>query len=355
MDFRLSPEQEMFKDSIRRTLQDLGPDATVDVVRSALVELGATSVGIDEELGGLGGSPVETGIIMMELGRSLSAVPFIPSIIHAGTVLTELNCGADLLEGLLNGTRRIVMAHEEHGANGNPWFVNTQAQRGSNGYVLTGAKSVVVGGDEADTFLVTARATDDAFQGIGLFRIDAGDVDVKRFKTIDGYGAADLVMDSLEVDEDALMAVECDEALAKGHDAAIVAVSAEALGAMEAAFWITNDYLKTRKQFGSAIGSFQALQHRMADHYVELEQCRSMLYRSIAAAITPGADNRRVAAATKAFVGERGNRLGADMVQLHGGIGVSEEHMVGKYYRRLFAIEMRYGDSHHHLQRFAAS
>lgn len=341
MDFQLTSEQSLFQDSIRRTLGDLGQGTSGPALRTAMAELGVLAVQFPEEMGGLGASAVETTLIMAEFGRTLVAEPYIPSVVHAGTVLSALAVGQDIIEGLIEGSHLTVMA---------PGPV-TARRNGDGGHVLDGTAPVVIGGDEAESFLVTAQAGDGAFPGTGLFRVPAAALSVTGYRTIDGFGAADLLLENLNLPGDALIAADCGAALLKGEDAAMLANAAETLGAMEAAFWLTNDYLKTRKQFGVAIGSFQALQHRMANRYVDLEQCRSMIYRGISAAEAPEAERRRTIAAVKAYVGRLGRQLGADMVQLHGGIGVSEEHLVGRYYRRLFANELRYGSSDTHYQR----
>ncbi len=341
MDFQLTSEQTLFQDSIRRTLADFGESASGEKLRATLAELGVLAVQFPEDLGGLGASAVETVLIMTEFGRSLVAHPYIPSVVHAGTVLSTLGLAPDLVEGLIDGSHLTVMAAGPV----------TARRVADGGYVLDGKVPVVIGGSEADNFLVTATSSDGAFDGIGLFRLTASDVAVTGYRTIDGFGAADVRFDAVALPGDALLSADCSQALDKAEDAAILALAAETLGAMEAAFWLTNDYLKTRKQFGVAIGSFQALQHRMADRYVDLEQCRSMVYRGISASEAPAEERRRTMAAVKAYVGRLGRTLSADMVQLHGGIGVSEEHLVGHYYRRLLANELRYGCSDIHYQR----
>lgn len=353
MDFRLSPEQAMFQNSIRRTLADLGRRSGPDI-RRVLADLGVFAVPFPQEVGGLGGGPVETMLVMGEFGRALVDEPFLSCALLAGTLLTRLGVGRDLIGGLVDGTSLTVLAAIEHRARGDIGYVSTTASRVTDGFVLDGRKSVVVGAPDAACFLVTARSPDGAFPGIGLFRVAAASLPgLVPYRTIDGSPAADLVFDRLVVPQDALIACDCADALSAAVDEAIMASCAEAVAAMEAAFWLTNDYLKTRRQFSVAIGSFQALQHRMADRYVDLEQARSMLYRGIAALGAPAGERSAMVSAAKAYIGRIGKQLSADMIQLHGGIGVTEEHTIGHYYRRLLAIDARFGNSDHHLRRFA--
>lgn len=354
MSFRLTPEQELFRDSIRRALDAHGRGASGPALRQVLAELGAPAADVPEEMGGLGGQGIETMLVLSELGRALVTEPFTASAVHAGTLLAETGAAPDLLEGLLDFSRLTVVASAEPESAGDPELVAASAVRQGDRYVFSGRKSVVIGAPEADSLLLTARSGDGDYDGIGLFRVDGIAADrLIVCRTLDGYAAADIVLDGLALPASALIVRGCDAALATATDAAVLAVCAEALGAMEAALWLTNDYLKTRKQFGVAIGSFQALQHRMADAFVLVEQARSSLYAALAARSAGPAARRHAVAAAKALIGRTGKAMSADMVQLHGGIGVTEEYEIGHYYRRLHAIEARFGNSDHHLRRVA--
>ena len=353
MDFTPTSEQAMLQDSIGRTLAGLGERAGPRM-RAALAELGVFAVPFPVEAGGLGGSAADTMLVMKEFGKALVEDCFLSAALISGTLLTRLGIEPGLVEALACGERLAVLATLEAKGRGDIGFVETQARRAGDGFVLAGRKAVVTGADEASAFLVTARAADDAFASIGLFLLPADKAGrTAAYRTIDGFTAADLVLDGIAVGQEALIATDCGNALAEAADVAIVAACAEAVGAMEASFWITNEYLKTRQQFGVVIGTFQALQHRMADRYVELEQSQSMLFRAIAALEGAGNDRARTVAAAKAYIGRIARQFGADMIQLHGGIGVTEEHVIGHYYRRLLALDARYGDCDHHLARLA--
>lgn len=344
----------MFRDSVRRTLEGFGKRAAGPALRQALVELGATMTDVPEDLGGLGGQGIETALILTEFGRFLVAEPFTNSVIHAGALLASTGVAADLLDGLIDGSHLTVLASAEPEGSGDALHVATVAEKKAGSYHLRGLKSVVIGAPRAQTILITARIAGKDPQGIALFRIDAIDADRKvACETLDGYTAADILLDGLVLPETALLVEDCGAALARATDAALIATCAEGLGAMEAALELTNDYLKTRKQFGVAIGSFQALQHRMADAFVMVEQARSSLYAALAAWAHGGDEMSRVIAGTKSLIGRTGRAMTADMVQLHGGIGMTEEYDIGHYYRRLLAIEARLGNSDHHLRRVA--
>lgn len=351
--FQLTPEQELFRDSVRRTLDGFGATKEGTALRSALAELGVMAVDFPEILGGLDGEGVETMLVMSECGRALLTEPLVASAIFAGTLLVATGEGADLTEGLTDGSRLTVVASAEPESGGDQARVAATASRAVGGYVLSGRKSVVIGAPVADTILVTAISGDGSFPGLGLFRVDAPAARIVAYRTLDGYVAGDLNLDGLELAEEALLSVNCRSALLYAIDAAIVATCAEAVGAMEAALWLTNDYLKMRKQFGVAIGSFQALQHRMATAFVAVEQARSILYRALAARNAPQSERRLAVSAAKSLIGRSGKALGADMVQLHGGIGMTEEYKIGHYYRRLMVIEERFGSSDHHLRQIA--
>lgn len=250
----------------------------------------------------------------------------------------------------------MVLAHGE-AAGALPEAIATRAIRDGGGYRLSGTKILVEGAKEADAVLITARPGDGTFDGLGLFLLKRSELAGRAhaYRTIDGYSASDLALEQLWIGEDALIASDCGDAVSLAIDSAIMAICAEAVGIMDAALTTTNDYLKTRRQFGLPIGSFQALQHRMADMYVDLEQSRSMLLRGTGMLQAESGDRTKAVSAAKALIGRLGKSLGANAVQLHGGIGVSDEHVVGRYFRRLVAIELQFGNSDFHLSRFAGA
>lgn len=357
MNFEPTMEQTLYRDSLGRYLADVGEPGRPPKsdLRAGLAELGILALPFPEDLGGLGGTAIDTMFVAYEIGRALAVTPWVASTVLAGTVLRRVDPNGAPLAGLIDGTRLIVGAFAEAASRGRIDHVETTATRSGDGFLLQGTKSVVIGADEADGILVSARSADGAFPGIGLFLVRAeGSFVAGPYRTIDGHGAADLVFTGHRVPAEALLAGDCGEAIGEAVDAAIMAVCAEAVGAMEAVLWTTVDYLKLRRQFGVAIGTFQAIQHRMADLYVDLEQARSMLYRGTAALVGPERARSTAVSAAKALIGRVGKHLGAEAVQLHGGIGVSQEHAVGRYFKRLVVIERQFGDSDFHLARFAA-
>lgn len=353
MDFTATSEQSMLQDSVRRTLAQLGQRRGPEV-RQALADLGVLALPFPEEMGGLGGSASDTMLVMQEFGRALIEDSFLPAALFSGTLLVELGLEADAVAAIAEGSALTVFASSEPAGRGDVTFVQARARRDGDSYVLGGHKSVVLGANEAATILVSVSPEDGAFDGVGIVKL-TGDTlpKVRAYKTIDGFDAADISLDGITVPADALIATNAGPAIERAAEAAIIAACAEALGAMEAGFWMTNEYLKTRQQFGIVIGTLQALQHRMADHFVDLEQARSMLYRGLGSLSASSEERARTVSAAKAYIGKIAKRFGADMIQLHGGIGVTEEHMIGHYYRRLLSFDARYGDCNHHLARVA--
>lgn len=356
MNFELNSEQALFQSSLQRFLADRRSADDGDGIWGGLAELGVLAAPFPEDLGGLGGSQIETMLIMSELGRALVPTLFLSAIVQAGALLAAAPKGHAHLPALMSGEQIMVLAHGE-AAGALPEAIATRAIRDGGGYRLSGTKILVEGAKEADAVLITARPGDGTFDGLGLFLLKRSELAGRAhaYRTIDGYSASDLALEQLWIGEDALIASDCGDAVSLAIDSAIMAICAEAVGIMDAALTTTNDYLKTRRQFGLPIGSFQALQHRMADMYVDLEQSRSMLLRGTGMLQAESGDRTKAVSAAKALIGRLGKSLGANAVQLHGGIGVSDEHVVGRYFRRLVAIELQFGNSDFHLSRFAGA
>lgn len=374
MDFTLTDEQSQFSDSVRRFVrQEYGFAVRCETVgRHAgfnrahwrqFAELGWLGIGLPEAVGGLDGGAIESALVMQELGQGLVVEPYLAVAILAAQAL---NAGAGeaqkqaLLPALISGELLPVLAHGEPGAHGRVAQVATRAEPdGQGGYRLHGRKSLVLGGALADRLIVSARTSGDSDQehGISLFLVapDAPGLTLQPRRLIDGSSAADLLLDGVAVGADALLGTQ-DTAfaaidLATSH--AIVALCAEAIGAMDKVIEMTRDYLMTRKQFGVAIGSFQALQHRMADMLCELEQSRAMLYRALAHLDAAPAERRHAVSAAKAQIGASGKFVGAQGIQLHGGIGMTEEFAIGHYFKRLTVIDALFGNRQFHLREMA--
>ncbi len=378
MDFDLSDEQRQLKDSVERLLKDTYDDLNLrrgymkepkgysDALYKQYAELGLTAVPFSEDQGGLGQGLTETMIIAEAFGRALAVEPYLASIVLSGGVLRHAGnqgLAAELIPGLIEGKQTMALAFQERQSRYDLADVATSAKAdGKGGYTLEGEKSVVWGGDSADKLIVSARVsgnrTDRA--GIGLFLVDAkaSGVSRKGYPTQDGMRAADITLSSVKVGPEAVIAGP-DKGLAvleQVADEAIAALCAEAVGAMAALQELTVDYLKTRKQFGVPIGSFQVLQHKAVDMFTAVEQARSMAYYATMMAAEPDAKERRKAiSAAKVQVGRSIKIVGETGIQLHGGIGMTMEYKAGHYFKRLTMIDLAFGDADHHLRLLAAA
>ena len=367
MDFTLSAEQVALVDSVRRFREreydfekrravTLTPEGMREAHWATFAELGWLGAGLSEEAGGFGGGPVENALLCEELGRGLIVEPFVAHIVASETLAALAPEGrADRIAAMIGGEERLVLAHFEAEGRGDAHHVDTRVELRSNGFRLTSAKALVSGGAQADGFLVSARDG----EGISLFLVpaDATGLTVTRYRTLDNHRVADLVLDSVEVTGDALVGERgaAMPAIERALDHGAVAVCAEAVGAMDAALWITRDYLRTRQQFGTAIGHFQALQHRMADMLIETELSRSILYHALRVLIHDGPKERALGvSAAKVKIADAAALVGEQAIQLHGGIGVTEEHVIGHYYRRLYVIARSFGTVDTHLERYRA-
>jgi pimeloyl-CoA dehydrogenase small subunit len=330
---------------------------------ASYAELGLLAIPFAEEHGGFGGGPVETMIVMEAFGRSLALEPYLSTVVLGGGLLRNGGSEAQAAEHLplvASGERLLAFAHTERQSRYDLFDVAATARRDGEGFVLDGHKSVVLHGDSADRILVTARTAgarrDRA--GIGLFLVDPAAPGVSRrgYPTQDGTRAAEVALEGVRVGpegvigdpENALPLVE------RAVDETMAALCAEAVGCMDEMLKLTVDYMKTRKQFGVAIGSFQALQHRSVDMFVELEQSRSMAMLAAMMAREPDALERaRSVAAAKVQIGRSGRAVGQGAVQLHGGVGVTMEYKVGHLFKRATMIDTLFGDADHHLARLA--
>jgi alkylation response protein AidB-like acyl-CoA dehydrogenase len=374
MDFKLTEEQLMLQDTAARLVRDTyGFEQREAFSQSEagfsleymqqLGDLGLCAVPFDEAYGGFGGSGVENMLIMTELGRGLCLEPYLHSVIFAGGLISQLGTEAQketLLGQLGSASLQMAVAVDEPQSHYQLHDVQTTAVAVTGGWKLNGRKSVVVGGQSAGLILVSARTghgTRDE-QGISLFLVDPTDSGVHRrtFATMDGRKACELYLDGVFVNSNALLGSEGQAlpALRYQQGRSIAAQCAEAVGSMEAACALTLDYLKTRQQFGQAIGKFQALQHRMVDMRIELDQATSMtLYAACVADQADSDERSRVLAAAK-FIVSRASRFVADQgIQLHGGIGLTWEYMLSHHAKHLLMVARQFGDDDHHLQAYA--
>ena len=374
MDFKLTEEQQMLQDTAARLVRDnyafeqreayrREPGGFSRAFWARLGELGLCAVPFEEAHGGFGGQGVEMGLICAELGRGLCLEPYLQSVIFGGGLLAQLGSAAqrdELLTRVAAGELQLAVALEEPQSHYQLHDVCCTASPAAGGWLLEGRKSVVFGGQSAGLILLSARTAGGARdeQGISLFLVDPASTGIVRreFPTLDGRMACDLYLDQVFVPRAALLGLEGEAlpALRYQQGRAIAAQCAEAVGSMEAACALTLDYLKTRQQFGSVIGKFQALQHRMVDMRIELDQASSMALLAACMADEPDSDERSRALAAAKYIVSRAARLIADeSVQLHGGIGLTWEYQLSHHAKHLWMVARQFGDDDHHLQVFS--
>jgi pimeloyl-CoA dehydrogenase small subunit len=376
MNFDLTEDQQLLTQTLDRLLADhYDFERRKSYEASALgwsrdqwrhyADMGLLGLPFAEADGGLGGGAIETMLVMEAFGRSLVLEPFLATVLLGGGLVQE--CArpeqrAELIPPVIAGERLLAFAHAEPDSRYELFDVDTRARRDGIGWIIEGHKRHVLNGDCADQLIVSARLEGERRDrnGIGLYVIDAGAPGVERrgYLTQDRARAADVEFRGVKVaasaalndDGTALPTIE------RVVDRALAALCAEAVGAMSRALEITVEYLKVRRQFGALLGSFQALQHRAVDMLVLTEQARSMaMYAAMMCEDPDPVERSRAMAAAKVQIGKSGKFVGEQAIQLHGGIGVTEECQVGHYYRRLTMIEVLFGDRHFHLAALARS
>jgi hypothetical protein len=375
MHFGLTAEQQLLGDTVQRFLaQEYAFEARARILRSPegwsreiwsqLAEMGLLGLQIPEEHGGMAPATVETLLTLTAMGRALLVEPYLSSAILGTALVRSLGSPAQreaLLPAMAAGERIVVPAHGEVGARYDLGRVGATAAREGEGWRLRGRKAVVLHAPAAHLLLVSARtagAGGDA-AGISLFLVprESRGVRLTSYPTIDGQRAADVELD-VALPAEALLGPEggAHGAIAAAWDLGVAAVCAEAVGVLQAALDATIEYTKTRKQFGVPIAKFQALQHRMADMLIHVEQARSMSYlAAMRAGEEDPRERRRAVSAAKVVVGQACRFVGQQAVQLHGGMGVTDELAVSHCFKRLLAIELSLGDTEHHLEQFIAA
>ena len=374
MDFELSDEQRLLGDSVNRLLADhydfaqrrgylAEPEGWSTALWSRYAEQGLLGLAFAEEYGGFGGGPIEVMLVMEAFGRVLALEPYLATVVLAGTALRLAGSETQktaILPQVAEGNMTLAFAHGERQARYDLSDVLTTAKSTAQGWVLDGAKSVVAHGDGADRLIVSARVSGerDDPNGIGLFLVDgkASGVARRSYPMRDGTRAAEIALSGVEVAQaDALSEPgTAFTIIERVVEAGIAATSAEAVGAMETMHALTLEYLKTRQQFGKPIGQNQVLQHRSAEMLIALEQGRSMAMLAAMTVDEPDqAERAHNIAMAKVGVGQASRFVAQNAVQLHGGIGMTEEYAVGHYFRRVMVIEHTFGDPAYHLSRLA--
>lgn len=373
MDFSLNEEQQLLKDSVDRFVREnyelsqrrelvASKDGFSRDHWATMAELGWLGATLPEEYGGIGGGPVEAMVLMEGFGRGLVVEPYYATAVMGGNLI--LQGGSDeqktaLLPDMAEGKLMLAFGYAERQSRYDLFDVESTAKKSGSGYILNGHKGVVIHGGSADKIIVSARtggATRDK-DGITLFIVDAkaNGVSVRDYQTIDGLRAAEVSLENVEVGADAVLG-EVDGGLALMNDVArrsMAALSAEAVGIMDTMQTLTNDYLQTREQFGRPIGKFQVLQHRMVDILIGCEESRSsMLVATLRLDDEDEARREKAVSAAKVKIGQSGQFIGENAIQLHGGMGMTDEMQIGHYFKRLAMIDVMFGDHNFHLKRY---
>jgi alkylation response protein AidB-like acyl-CoA dehydrogenase len=376
MDFTLSTDQTLIRDSIDRFVADNYSQSQRDAIVASpdgfsrehwakFASLGWLGIAFPEDRGGFGGSPVETMIIAEAFGRGLVLEPFVPCVVLAGTALAY---GAtdkshhDLLEAMIGGEKLLTFAYAETGSRYDYGLIETTARAEGSDLVINGTKLAVPFGAAADTYVVTVRTSGDKHDpsGVTVVLVDRDTPGLSRrdYRTVDDRRASTLTFDNVRVPATNVLG-ELGAGLPLielAIDSGLGAIAAEAVGNTSVLLKRTVEYLKTRKQFGVPIGTFQALQHRAVDMLIQVELARSITFYGTMALAGEASPNERMRAlsATKAQISRSGRIVGESAIQLHGGIGMSEEYVIGHYFKRISMIELELGDVDFHLQRYVA-
>ncbi|MCR5881004.1 acyl-CoA dehydrogenase family protein [Phenylobacterium sp. J367] len=371
MDFSFTEEQSMLRDTVASYLADTydfdkrraaiskEPGWRPEVWKAFAEELGILGAPFSEELGGLGGGPIENMIVMEEFGKALVVEPYLPTVVIGGGFLKHSGHAgaADLIGEIIAGTATFAFAYAEPKGRYNLADLTTTAKKDGAGWVINGMKAVVVGAPFASHLIVTARTSGgqrDA-QGISVFVVpkDAQGVSTRDYPTVDGNRASEVTFENVSVGADALLG-PADNGLPlieKVVDEAIAATCGEAIGVFRKLHEGTLDYTKQRKQFGAPISSFQVLQHRMVDMFIQLEQSISMTYMATIK-LSDDAERSKAVSAAKVQIGKAAKFIGQNAIQLHGGMGMTDEMAIGHYFKRATLIESAFGNTDHHLGRY---
>ena len=374
MDFTFNEEQSLIQDQVDQFIQkEYDWETRQSLSNSDLgfgqdnwqkfAELGWLGISVSEDSGGFGGSAIESMLIMEAFGKGLVVEPFLETMIMSGGIIDDhgsVEQKSALLEPAIAGDMQLALAYAEPQSRFNLSDVVTEAKAEGNNFILNGYKSVVMNGPSANKIIVSARTSGSQLDenGITLFVIDSDTSGLNKtnYKTVDGRRASDLTIENLSVSQDDIIG-ELDagfKILDSAIDKAILAISAEAVGAMEVLYKATVEYAKTREQFGTAIGKFQVLQHRMVDMFMEYEQCKSLLYMATMKHEEGAVDSKKAISGLKYQVGKAGKFIGQQAVQLHGGMGVTDELNVGHYFKRLTTVGTIFGNTDYHLKKYTS-
>ncbi len=373
VDFALTEERQMLQDTLRRYLADRYSTETLHgilqedegycrTVWSELAELGVIGALFGEAEGGFGGAGFDLAVVFEEFGRAGVVEPFLDTAVLAGGLIADLGSDGQkaIVDDVIAGSVQLAFAHGEPDSRYELSRVSAKAEMRGDAFVLNGRKAVVGNGGNAQTLVVSARSGGDVADeaGISLFLVpaDAPGLSRRAYPVMGGGTAAEIVLRDVEVPSNAALGAigEAFPAIERRAAYAIAALCAEALGAMESAKDLTVDYLRTRKQFGRPLGKFQALQHRMADMLVEIEQARSAVINAAGHLDRDRATRERQVSAAKNLIGRVGRLVAEETIQMHGGIGMTQEYGLAHLAKRMVMVDHRFGDTDHHLERFIA-
>ena len=372
MNFELSDEQKMIQQSVERFVQD-NYDLNTRISLSSdnlgysndywksMAELGWLGLPFDESDGGFGGNQIDVLVIMEQFGKGLVLEPYLASIVMGGGALKKGGTESlkkEILPGLVDGTKQLSFAYAEQQSRFDLEDVITSARKEGDNFILNGQKSMVQNAETADHIVVVARTSGGQIDenGITLFLVDASSegLSMDNFPTVDGLRASEITLKNVSVNAYRVVGNvdEGFEILRSVANDAILALSAEAVGAMEVLYKDTVEYTQQREQFDHPMSEFQVLQHRMVDMFMEYEQCKSMLYRATMESVQDPKAAQRTIHGLKHLIGKSGLFVGENAVQLHGGMGVTEELRIGHFFKRLLVIDSMFGNADHHLQKF---
>ncbi|HIC26689.1 MAG TPA: pimeloyl-CoA dehydrogenase small subunit [Gammaproteobacteria bacterium] len=373
MDFSFNEEQTLIQRQVAQFIQrDYEWEKRQALAKSELgfssenwkifADLGWLGISLSEESGGFGGSALETMIIMEEFGKGLVVEPFLETIVLCAGLIDS--CGnkdqkSEILKKVISGEMHLALGFVEPQSRFNLADVTTEAKKKGDGFVLNGFKSVVMNGPSANNIIISARISgkQSEEEGISLFVVDPKleGVSLRNYPTVDGRRASEITLENVDVTSSCLLAEEGKgfKELEKAIDSATLAICAEAIGAMEVLYKTTVEYTKIRKQFGQAIGKFQVLQHRMVDMFMEYEQSKSLLYMATIKQAEKAEDSKKAISGLKYQVGKAAKFIGQQAVQLHGGMGVTDELNVGHFFKRLTTIITIFGNTDYHLKRYS--
>ena len=328
---------------------------------SQFAELGLLGVPFSEDHGGLGGSPTDLMIVMEQFGKGLVVEPYLPSVILAGGLITNLGSKEQtdqIVPKIISGDQRYVFAYAEHQSRFDLFDVKTSAAKDGDSYVINGLKSVVFGAGAATHIIIAARTSGDqrSKKGITLFMTEIGSegITLQNYPTIDEYRASEVIIENLKVSKDTILG-EVDEAydvIEEEVDKSTIAACSEALGILEVLKDVTTDYCKNRKQFGKPISKNQVIQFRLVDMMMEYEQAKSILYMAVTSDLSNPDERRKTVSALKSRMGKAIKFVGENAIQLHGGMGMTEEYMISHYFKRATMIGVLFGNVDYHMKRF---